>query len=561
MSMWSRIANVLRGDRLIQDIDQELEAHVEEAIEQGRDPVEARQAFGSLLRHREDSRDSRLVPWLDALRADLVFGWRELARNRVTSAAAVLSLGLALWACISSFRLIDALLFRPLPVAEPGRLYVLTRQDTGPNGEPQASDGCEYPLFRVMRAAAQDYAELLAISYAERIDLTYGADQQVERARRQYVSGWMFGSFGLRPALGRLFTERDDLTPRAHPYAVISHDYWTRRFGQDPRVIGRTLRTGDDLFEIVGVVEERFIGTEPGTMTDIFVPTMMHAGIDRADWSWFRTYVRLNPGALAIPVQDRLRGAFRTFREETAKQFAGRPQESIDRFVNERLLLEPAAAGVSGMQADYGRSLAALGVIVALVLLIASANVANLMTAQAAARSREMALRVSIGAGRWRLVQLVLTESAWLGCLATAIGAAFAWWSAPFVVSMVNPPDDPARLFLPADWRVLAFGMGLALGVTCLFGSPPALRASDVKPIRALKGDDPYSRRRTMHALVALQATFCVLVLFVSGLLLRTFDRLSHQPTGFSHDLFARSPADARGDCAQRSAGPLGSGC
>jgi putative ABC transport system permease protein len=172
---------------------------------------------------------------------------------------------------------------------------------------------------------------------------------------------------------------------------------------------------------------------------------------------------------------------------------------------------------------------------VALVLLIACANVANLMTAQAAARAREMALRISIGAGRWRLVQLVLVESVWIAFLATAIGALFAWWSAPFIVGMINSPDNPARLALPADWRVLGFGLALALGVTFLFGLAPALRASAVKPVSALRGgEDPHSRRRLMHALIALQVAFCFVVHLAAGLFVATFDRLSHQPTGFS---------------------------
>jgi predicted permease len=157
------------------------------------------------------------------------------------------------------------------------------------------------------------------------------------------------------------------------------------------------------------------------------------------------------------------------------------------------------------------------------------------MTAQAASRAREMALRVSIGAGRWRLVQLVLVESAWLAFFAAAIGGVFAWWAAPVVVSMINPPHNPARLFLPADWRVLGFGLVLTVGVMLLFGLAPALRASAVKPVSALKGgEDPQSRRRLMHGLVAVQTAFCFLVLLVAGLFVATFERLSNRPIGFS---------------------------
>ena len=535
MSFWSRIANVIRGDRLSREIDEELQSHLEEAIAQGRDPDEARRAFGSALRLREESRDVRLIAWLESLRANAVFGWRQLMKNKVTSAAAILSLALGIGACTSAFRLIDALLLRPLPVSEPEQLYALARRGIGPEGKPATFDGWAYPDFALMRAAAKDQAELIAISYSDRTDLTYGTDAEMEKAYRQYVSGWMFNSFGLRPAAGRLFTESDDMKPGAHPYAVLSYDYWTSRFGRDPKVIGRTFRIGNDLYEIIGVGPERFTGTEPGTVIDIFIPTMMHAGVQHSDWTWMRTLARVNPGVAKEPLRAKLDATSRAFEEERSKGWGGMSKEQIDQILNFKLVLEPAAAGVSDLQNDYRTSLAALGVLVALVLLIACANVANLMTAQAASRAREMALRVSIGAGRGRLVQLVLVESAWLALLAAAIGGVFAWWAAPLVVNMINPPDNPARLFLPADWRVLGFGLVLTLGVMLLFGLAPALRASAVKPVSALKGgEDPHSRRRLMHALIAVQTAFCFLVLFVAGLFVATFERLSNRPTGFS---------------------------
>ena len=535
MSLWSRIANVFRGDRLSREIDEELQSHLEEAIAQGRDPAEARRAFGSALRLREESRDVRLVAWVDSLRADAVFGWRQLMKRKVTSAAAILSLALGIGACTSAFRLIDALLLRPLPVSEPEQLYALARQGIGPEGKPATFDGWAYPDFRLMRAAVKDQAELMAISLSDRTDVTYGSDAEMEKVYRQYVSGWMFNSFGLRPAAGRLFTESDDLKPGAHPYAVLSYDYWTNRFGRDPKVIGRTFRIGNDLYEIIGVGPERFTGTEPGTVIDIFIPTMMHAGVQHSDWTWMRTLARVNPGVAKEPLRAKLDATSRAFEEERSKGWGGMSKEQIDQILNFKLVLEPAAAGVSDLQNDYRTSLAALGVLVALVLLIACANVANLMTAQAASRAREMALRVSIGAGRGRLVQLVLVESAWLAFLAAVVGLGFAWWAAPVVVNMINPPDNPARLFLPADWRVVGFGLVLTVGVMLLFGLAPALRASAVKPVSALKGgEDPHSRRRLMHALIAVQTAFCFLVLFVAGLFVATFERLSNRPTGFS---------------------------
>jgi predicted permease len=271
-------------------------------------------------------------------------------------------------------------------------------------------------------------------------------------------------------------------------------------------------------------------------MTDVFVPTMMHPSVESPDSVWFRTFAILKPGVSAEPVRQRLRAVFRRFREEQVKSFGGLlSKQAIENYISERMLLEPAATGVSEMQRQYSRPLAVLGVLVALVLLIACANVANLMIAQAVSRSRELALRVSIGAGRFRLVQLVLVESAWLGFVSAAVGVLFAGWAAPFVVSRINPPDRPALLALSADWRVLGFITAAAVGVTVLFALAPALRASAVKPASALKGgDQPRLRSRTMPSLIAIQSTFCFFVLFVAGLFLVTAERLSSQPTGFS---------------------------
>jgi putative ABC transport system permease protein len=508
---------------------------MEEAIAEGRDPEDVRRAFGSMLRQREASRGVRVAGWLDGVRADVIFGWRQLRRNRVTSAAAVLSLALAVGACVSAFRLIDALLWRPLPVAAPERLFAVSRAELTFEGKPQNFDGWAYPDFVLMRAAAKGQAELVAISYTDRMDLTYTSDEEMEKGLVQYVSGWMWESFGLHPALGRLFTEQDDKVPGAHPVAVLSYDYWARRFGRDPKVIGRTLRLGDQLLEIVGVGPESFTGTEPGTVTEIFLPTMMHRSVTRDDATWHRTLAIVTPGTGMEPLRAKLDGINMGFEGARAKGFKGMSQQSIDYYLHQRVELLPASSGVSGLQGDYQQALEWLGGLVVLVLLIACVNVANLMTALAAARAREMALRVSIGAGRSRLVQMVLVESAMLAGLAGALGAMFAWRAAPLVLSMISSSDNPARLILPADWRVLSFGVVLIIGVMMLFGLVPALRASTVRPVSALKGgEDPHARRRMMHGMIAAQVAFCFLVVFTAGLFVATFERLARLPLGYS---------------------------
>ena len=256
---------------------------------------------------------------------------------------------------------------------------------------------------------------------------------------------------------------------------------------------------------------------------------------------WHRTFLMLKPGinpSTALePMRQHLSAVNRTFETCCTTWFRGASKADIDRFLNQTLVFSPAGAGISELQKDYRRFLGILGLMVALVLLIACVNVANMMTAQAAARAQEMALRISIGAGRRRLVQLILAQSALLALLASVLGAFFAAWSAPFVLSLVNPPDNPARLALPADWRVLLFGFGLMILVVLLLGLLPALRASAVRPVAALKGgEDPHSPRRLMRGAIALQVAFCFLVLFLSSLFVASFQRLQNRPLGFSTD-------------------------
>lgn len=539
MRLWIKIRNVFRRDALNAELEEEMRLHLEEAVASGRDAMEARRAFGNFINTREAAQSVKLAVWLDNLMSDFVFASRQLRKNKVASVAAIVSLGLAIGACTSSFRLIDALLFRPLPVADADRLRVMTMSFTDLEGREDYTDSFNYPLFRELRHALKDQAAVIGLGYTGRQDITFGSDDEIERAHRQHVSGWTFEAFGLRPAVGRLFTENDDLKPNAHPVAVLAHDYWRRRFGGDPKVIGKTFRMGKTLFEIVGVGPEGYAGTETGTPADFFIPMMMEGeAIHEAGLSWFRAWVAPHPGASLELIRQRSEGIVRAHRQERVKGWpAGAPKARVAAYVNTRLELRPATAGYSSAQKRYRTALGILGVLVGLVLVITCANIANLMTAQAAARAREMALRVSIGAGRLRLIQLVLAESALLALCASVLGFGFALWSAPAVMSRINPPDNPLRLALPSDERVFFFMTALAFVVTVTFGLFPALRASSVRPVSALKGgESPHSKRRLMHALVAVQAAFCFVVHFTAGLFLASFDRLSNQPLGFSAD-------------------------
>jgi putative ABC transport system permease protein len=468
------------------------------------------------------------MPTADSLRADAVFAWSRINKHRVVSAVAILSLGVGIGACTAAFRLIDALFLRPLPIADPQDLYAVVRPP-----EDKSGDGWEYMRFREMRAAVKDQGDLIAASFPERTDLAFGRGQDFEKAYIQYVSGSMFRSFGLHPALGRLLNENDDRQPGAHPVAVLSYGYWLSRFGRRPNVVGSTVTIqprygiGSKIFDVVGVAREGFAGTELGAETDIFVPAASHPLATVPVAAVFRMFVHTPPGIAPESIRDHLDAVLRALNQENSRRF---PYRS-----NERLRVEPAASGKSAMQKDYGQGLAALGVLVLLVLLIVCANVSNLVGAQAAARDREMAVRVSIGAGRARLVQLVLIESGIVACAATVVGGLVAWLATPLIVVRINPPETPARLSLAADWRVGGLVLALTIAVTLLVGLEPALRAAAVSAASAFRGDEHSRPRwRSRYGLIAVQTAFCFVVLFVSGLFAATFERLARQPAGFA---------------------------
>jgi predicted permease len=539
---WTRrllgTAGVSRPDR---DLEEELQSHLDFARDDeqrcgetaGESARSTRLRLGTVAGAMGDLRDQRGIPSLDALAADVVFGWRQIVRHRGSSLSAVLALGLALGATMAAVRLVDALLLRPLPVAEPSRLFALTLRTQDPDGRPAERDAFDYPTFRRYRTTVDGHAELMLVGMAFRRDIRIdGADP--ERAGQQFVSGNFFTSLGLHPAVGRLFVPTDDVTPDGHPVAVISHDFWRRRFGGDPAVVGRTFQVGPRVFEIIGVAPKGFTGTEPGALTEYFLPSMMNgAALDQAGWAWFRIWMRPGAGLDPSQVHARLQGRFRADQLERVKRFPpDTPKSRIDAFHAQRLELVPAGSGISGLQRDFRRPLWILTVLAVLLLLIAGANVANILLARAMSRRTEMALRISIGATRGRLVRLMIVESAMLAIAACALGATFAAYAGPVVVSMLAPAESPVRLVLDLDWRSFGSGAAITLLVTTLFALPPALRASSTAPIGALK-DGPARQRRLTEGLVASQMALCVFLLVGMSLFVGTFEQLRNKPLGF----------------------------
>ena len=547
MSLWSRVSNVFRTARLDRELDDEQRFHLESRIDDlvGRGltrdaaTAEAMRRFGSALRAREVSRDVKLATWLESLLKDVRFGVRVLWRDRTVTGAAIVSLGLAIGACTAAFSLVDALMLRPLPVREPHQLVYLTFANFERPDAPDR-DSFNYPLFERLRADGRRGVDLFAASYDFRLDATLSdVPGQEERLRVQYVSGDAFTILGLAPAAGRLFSTSDDLRPGQHPVAVLGHAFWQRRFAGAGSAIGRTVTFDGHTFEIVGVAPRGFTGVEPGTFIDVWVPTQMYeaAALSNPGWSWFRVLGRLGPGVEPSQVHGPLQAAFTQSLRQRAESFPpDAPREPLERFLKTPLRIRSAANGPSMLRRDFERPLWILAAIVGLVLLVAGSNVTNLLLARGASREREMSLRLSIGAGRIRLVQQALVESGVLSLAACALALPFAAVVAPAIVAMLAPSDSPAFLDLHIDWRVLTFLVGIGLLATVSLGLAPALRASSVSPIGVLKGSGGRlsARTKALGPLLTLQVTFSVVVLFVSALLLVSFGRLTRVNLGFN---------------------------
>jgi len=465
----------------------------------------------------------------DEMFLDLRYGLRILLKSKGFTVVAVFSLALGIGANTAIFSLIDAVLLKTLPVERPEQLYFI--QNVGPR-RPEGG-APPYPCFERFRDQNQSFSSLAA--FAPR-NPKVNIDGQVEEVSGQFVSGNYFSLLGVNAILGRMPSLADDAVPgRGGPdglVAVISYNYWTRRFGQRPEVIGKVIRIGNDPVTIIGVTPPDFYGLSPGRETSISLPMSMEGAemlAERTSW-WFQAVGRLKPGVSVEQARAELDTVFQSYMNETNFNAESRRENFA------RIALAPASKGLNTLRRQFSRPLQALMAIVAMVLLIACANVANLLLARATARRKEFAVRLALGASRSRLVRQTLTESLLLVSLGGLLGLLFARWGSAFLVSFFATGRGRLFVNLPLDYRVLLFTASVALITGLTFGLAPALQATRINPNPALKdsaGTSSLSRLRLGKSLVVAQVALSLLLLVGAGLFVRTLHNLKNADAGF----------------------------
>jgi len=557
MSWISRIANAFRPGHTAAGLDEELQFHLDQRIDglvRGGMPrreaeLRARRQLGNRLSLRESSHDVKSAAWLDSLLRDFRFGLRTLAKHRTASLAAIASLSLAIGASTAAFTLIDALIFRPLPLPAPSQLIDLAHVMPAffsPDNQPRESDSFSYPQYELLRDTARDQADLFAMRLSGGLQpaLFDDAGGASENVRAESISGRGFEILGVKPAFGRLIQPADDSLSGGHPVAVLSYAFWRRHFGASPAAIGRWVTVGRKQFQIVGVAAGPFGGVQPGYLTDLWLPLSLAADpgqLADPDGGYCNVWGRLHAGVEPSQVRERLQAVLTNFRRDRVRINPPRNLhgDQLRQYTDAPLRVRDASSGRDSLfRSQFRRPLSILALICALLLLVACSNVANLMIARASARAAEMALRLSLGASRSRLIQQLLVESAQLAAAACALGLLFAYLIAPSIVVQLGTTEFPAWLDVGPGSRTLAFAITLGLLTTLLFGVVPALRASSVPPGDALKagGTQNSGRIGSLRWMLAAQVGFSVAVLFLSGLLLLSFRKLIAVDLGFARD-------------------------
>ena len=476
---------------------------------------------------------------------DLQFGWRMLKKNPGFTAVAVLSLALGIGANTAIFQLVNAVRLKTLPVAHPEQLVNirLTDMDAARGFKPSSYPAVTNPIWEQIRDRNEAFSGLLAWG---RSDLNLAQGGEVRNAKGLWVSGDFFNVLGVQPERGRLLTAADDQRGCAAPGAIISHGFWQREFGGDPNVIGRKITLSDKPFEIIGVTPASFFGLEVGRTFDVALPICADAVIagknTRLDsgfnW-WLMVTGRLKPGWTAQQATAQLQSISSPLFQQTLPP--NYPPVSVSKYLDSKLEVVEGGAGYSTLRENYERPLWLLLAIAGLVLLIACANLANLLLARASTREREIAIRQAVGASRGRIIRQLLVETLMLTVAGTALAALLAQGLSRFLVSLIGTGANAVFLDLTPDWRVLGFTAGVAALTCLLFGLTPALRATRVEIGAVMKatgrgltaGRARFSLRR---ALVVIQVALSLVLVASALLFTRSLTKLVTLDTGFNQE-------------------------
>ena len=556
---WTESAS--RSEALREEMELHLAERVAELQADGMTPerarAEARRRFGNVGLKHEESREIWMTRFWSELGQDVRYGCRTMTANKAFSALAVLSLALGIGANTAIYSLMESILLRSLPVANPASLVVLNWQSRTPRDGGKESvhvmhglQGMAWPgdkgamvsgmfpygAFETLRDENPVFSTLFG--YFNGHNKTLAIRGQATSAGTEYVTGEYFRGLAVSPAAGRLIDSEDD-RPGAVPVAVISFATSQQRFGGPSSAVGQPVLVDNVPFTVIGVAPPEFFGVDPAAAPDLYLPLHTNLLVDGAraarmypdgNFYWIDMMGRLRPGVSMAQAQAALAPRFHQWVAATATTDGERAKLPA-------LMLNPGAAGLGSLRRQYSKPLYVLLAMVGLILAIACANIANLLLARAAARRREMAVRLSLGAGRFRVVRQLLTESVMLASLGGALGVLFAIWGVRSLTLLFSNGRENFTLHAELNWNVL--GVTAALSVVCglFFGLAPAIQSTRPDVMPALKnGRGGGPRRRAQHVLVVAQIAISFLILVAAGLFVRTLNNLHSVQLGYARE-------------------------
>ncbi|MEP6732868.1 MAG: ABC transporter permease [bacterium] len=547
MSWITRLVNTINSRKLDDDLAEEMRDHIARRAadfeRDGMSPADARRraamAFGNVTRIRSQSRDVMLWPDVESTLQDTRYAWRGLLRNPAFTVTAVVCLGLAIGANTAIYSIVDAVMLRALPLPQPDELFTLTSTDVNHVGVPASdqNDVFSFPLYEELNAAANGSARIALFDSPNRVEIgVAGVDAPMDNAARQFVSVDAFDILGVTPAIGSLFNRTDDRLPSPRAVAVLSHAYWAHHFGGDSSILGTNLLVDGRTYSVLGVAREGFSGIESGRVVDVFLPiTLTDPSVfTQREFKAFHLLGRLSGGATREQLEARLQPTFHQHQQARVNDGVSVSDAMRRQLLATTIRVQSGANGVSAFRNTFARPLWILFGVAACVLLIACANVASLLLARSTARSAEMALRVSLGASRVRLVRQVMTECVLISLMATASGWTLARVFAPALVALTSRQADPVQIDLQPDARIFLFSAGVCALSALLFGLLPAWQATSARPMSDLRQVVGHaSRLRLGRLFVGVQVAFAFCLVAGGAGFLLSIRNLAAVDTGF----------------------------